>query len=313
MKNVGTTLYNAIQKRFGLREFLSFLKEEANFNYIELYLPDEELITSTLDFNSEKLKKFKEIASSYDFKITAHGLYDNIGIISNLADLDDTLRSKAIQTTKKSIELCNFLDCHILVVHPGTLFPNQKRKKTSSMHRLATHPLNRFKGITNIKRSIKELLAYAEDFGVVLCLENEVPRFETIPLCDNPFTLIHLCQIINEECGNSFCGATLDIGHLGLECAFYGYDILETTKSFQPFIKHIHLHDNRMIPYPLGGTKADEGYGDLHYTIGNGSIPYKDIIPLLKSINADIVINFEIFRVKNLDGFKSSKQFIESA
>lgn len=311
MRKVGATLYKAIQKKFGVNELLSYLEEEANFSFIELYLPDEDLLTATLNLNSEQLQEFKELAFSYNFEITAHGLYDNnIGIISNLADLDDTLRSKAVKSTKRSIELCNFLDCKILVVHPGTLFPDQKRKKTSSMNRLATHSFTRSEGIKNIKRSVKELLTYAEDFGVILCLENEVPRFETIPVCDNPFSLIQLCQTIYEEFGSDFCGITLDIGHLGLECAFYGYDILQTIKSFQPFVKHIHLHDNRMIPCPLGGTKADDGLGDLHYPIGDGSIPYSEIIPLLNNINTDTVLNFEIFRVENKESFKSSREFV---
>lgn len=308
----GVTLYKSIQKRFGTHELLSFLSE-AKFNFVELYLPDEEFLTTTLDFELEKLQEFKEIISTYDFKITTHGLYDNCnGIISNLADLDETLRKKAILTTKKSIELCNFLDCGVLVIHPGTLFPNKKRKKSSSMNFLATQPLDRSKGVANIQDSIMNLLDYAEDFGVVLCLENEVPRFETIPICDNPFTLIQLCQTILEQGGDNFCGATLDIGHLALECTFYGFDLLQTIKAFQPYFKHIHLHDNQMIPCPLGGTKADVGYGDLHYPLGNGSIPYNDIIALLKQSDADTIINFELFRVKKLDDFKTSTQVLEA-
>jgi sugar phosphate isomerase/epimerase len=312
MRKVGATLYKAIQKKFGFREFLSFLSE-TKFTFVELYLPDEELITSGLDFNKEKLQEFNEIIACYDFGISVHGLYDNYnGIISNLADLDDTLRKKAIQAATKSIELCNLLNSQVLVIHPGTLYPDQKRKKSSSMNMLATHPLDRSKGVKNIQNSIMNLLKHAEDFGVVLCLENEVPRFETIPLCDNPFTLIQLCQELIEQFGDSFCGANLDIGHLALECTFYGLDLLQTVKAFQPYITHIHFHDNRMIPCPLGGTKAEDGHGDLHYPIGDGSIPYMDIIPLLQDINADTVFNFEIFRVKSMDGFKSSKQLIDS-
>ncbi|MFX1521087.1 MAG: sugar phosphate isomerase/epimerase family protein [Promethearchaeota archaeon] len=312
MRKVGATLYKAIQKKFGFRELLSFLSE-TKFTFVELYLPDEELITSELNFNKEKLQDFNEIVACYDFGISVHGLYDNYnGIISNLADLDDTLRKKAIQTTKKSIELCNLLNSQVLVIHPGTLFPYQKRKKSSSMNKLAAHPLDRPKGVKNIQNSIMNLLEHAEDFGVVLCLENEVPRFETIPLCDNPFTLIQLCQALFEQFSDSFCGATLDLGHLALECTFYGFDLLQTVKAFQPYIKHIHFHDNLMIPCPLGGTKADKGYGDLHYPIGDGSIPYTGISPLLKNIKVDTVFNFEIFRIKKIDDFKPSKQFVDS-
>jgi sugar phosphate isomerase/epimerase len=315
MRKVGATLYKAVQKKFGLQQLLSFL-QEAKFNFVELYLVDEEMITPTLDFNQEKIQEFKELAESYEFGITAHGLYDNYnGIISNLADLDDTIRKKAILATKKSIELCNFLNSQVLVIHPGTLYPNRKREKKNSIHLLATHPVerSRSKGLENIYNSLKELLTHAENFGVAICLENEVPRFESIPLCDNPFALFHLCQKFEEEFGDTFCGITLDFGHLALETVFYGYDLLRTTEALLPLVKHFHFHDNRMIPSPLGGTKAECEYGDLHYPLGKGSIPYADIFPLLKNgIGNDVLFNLELFRAKKMDDFQASKQIIEA-
>ncbi len=102
------------------------------------------------------------------------------------------------------------------------------------------------------KEALRRILRYAQDKGVLLCLEN---------LSENADDFAGVLEAVPGLC------LTLDVGH--------GQLLTETNTSFgiirqlMPSIKHLHLHDNR------GGDGVRD---DLHLPIGRGAVDFYGIM-----------------------------------
>ncbi len=75
-----------------------------------------------------------------------------------------------------------------------------------------------------------------------------------------------------EQIGHPAFGICLDLGHA--HC-YSEVPVLEWADVLQPHIRHLHVHDNR-------------GDRDNHMALGNGSLPWKDLTFLLKSVDCTI-------------------------
>jgi sugar phosphate isomerase/epimerase len=105
------------------------------------------------------------------------------------------------------------------------------------------------------KRALRDLCDYGSARNVLICLENLSEDAED------------LAVVLDAVPG---LGITLDVGH--------GQLLSETNTSFHiidelfPFIKHIHLHDNK------GGRGVAD---DLHLAIGDGAVDFDGILHAL--------------------------------
>lgn len=112
------------------------------------------------------------------------------------------------------------------------------------------------------KKSLIELDKAGEEYGVTLALEN-IPKM-WISLCSNADEMRALIEGTNLK----IC---FDVGHAHISDAINGYIDLKEN------IANLHLHDNH-------------GDKDKHLILGEGNLPFADILGALRGYNGIFVI-----------------------
>ncbi len=129
---------------------------------------------------------------------------------------------------------------------------------------------------------LSDLVAYAADRDVVICLENLTERYDSFMTA---FESIHALKM------------TMDIGHgelLAGRNTSFGF--MEHVFSR---IEHMHVHDNN------GGKSVKD---DLHLALGEGRIDYPAILTILKEKGYSSTITMEV----RPDDMPRTKQKIDS-
>jgi len=179
------------------------------------------------------------------FFLVAHG--PNEGPPNDL----DNLRNKCYPTLCKTVDVVAKLGINLLVIHLWTdrrfVKPEVREEK---------------------KQVLTRLCGYAAARKVLICLENLSEDAEDLATALNSAPEL---------------GLTLDVGH--------GQLLAETNTSFRiidelfPFIKHIHLHDNK------GGRGVAD---DLHLAIGDGVVDFEGILGALVRKGFDGTMTLEV-------------------
>jgi sugar phosphate isomerase/epimerase len=182
----------------------------------------------------------------------------------NLASLNPYIREASVKAVIKSLELAARLGARIVDVHAGTLSRD-----------IPLHYLKEARQACVL--SLRELCRQAEDFGILIGVENSSISGDRriVSRAEEHRSLL-------KEVDSDVLGATLDFGHantFGLKAGEY----LEAIKSD---LIHVHLHDNR---------KKDE-----HLSLGKGTLSLEELKPLK---NMRIPLTFE---VKSIAGLKES-------
>lgn len=124
--------------------------------------------------------------------------------------------------------------------------------------------------LKNFISSLKELIKYAKKKNIQILIENAGEIGEIVDLKLIKFIVNKLPEI----------KIHLDVGHAFL---FGGMkNVRNSILAFRKRIAHLHFHDNH-------------GKKDEHLPIGKGKINYKTVVKLLKKINYDKTITFEVF------------------
>lgn len=123
---------------------------------------------------------------------------------------------------------------------------------------------------------------YAAERSVLLCVENiEVERVDPI-----------VRMIADLDHPN--LRMTYDTGHGYLAAGYFGFDFLSSLRKALPLISHVHMSGNTGTFEPLRitnrpvydtlpkGYRMAFGRGDIHAPPLWGTIPYHEILPLLK-------------------------------
>ncbi|WXG47487.1 MAG: sugar phosphate isomerase/epimerase [Candidatus Atabeyarchaeum deiterrae] len=303
---IGATIYNVSTKG----KFKEFIQElyDYGFRIFELYLPFYSVVNSDSTINKTKVNEIKDVLSTFKTEeLSAHGYYDDeVNVISNPASVDETTRKMAEKTLLSTLEICSELNVHVLNEHPGTILPELKKSNSINVSFMVNNyeRLGKPNAVKAAVRTIENCAKAAEDNDVLICVENEVPRVDTLPIADNPLVI----PTIVDAVGSEYVRATCDVGHLALSASFFGFDLLTSIRLLKPYIRHLHLHDNRLIPFPVGGTKLEKDLGDLHLPPGKGLIDFKGAIKCLDGVDA--VYNLEVIRYKTLADFKLSADFL---
>nr|MDO8099366.1 sugar phosphate isomerase/epimerase [Candidatus Njordarchaeota archaeon] len=297
---IGATIYNISTKG----KFRHFFEELYGFGFrvFELYLPFYSVVNRDSSINNNAVKEIKDVVSAFSIEeLTAHGYYDDeLGVMSNIASVDETTRRMAERTLNSVIEICSKFNVHALCEHPGTLFPELKRSESINVSLMVSdlQRLGKPKAVEMAIKTLRNCVKVAQDNDVVICVENEVPRLDTLPIADNPIVIPTIVEALNNEHVKTTC----DVGHLALAASFYGFDLTTGIRLLKPYIKHIHLSDNNLIPFPVGGTNRERGLGDLHLPPGQGLIDFGDVMKTLNGV--DVVYNLEVLQYKTLLDFK---------
>jgi len=85
----------------------------------------------------------------------------------------------------------------------------------------------------------------------------------------------------------------LDVGHAFIENRMRG--VRDYIDAFGDRLAHVHMHDNH-------------GKQDEHLPLGKGKIDVREVIRLLKEVNYDRTITFEVFS-SHADAVRSMRSF----
>jgi len=180
------------------------------------------------------------------------------------------VREAWIQETKRKIKVAHSLDIKVINFHTHS-------RAIDSFHKKYEKEI-----LENFCRGLKELVDYGKKYDSEIILENATEKGEI-----TDFRLIK--RIVEKVPGVKI---HLDIGH-----AFICGGMKNVRKFFDTFgkrIVHIHMHDNH-------------GKYDEHLPIGWGKINYNSVVRMLRKINYDKTITFEVFTSKK-DAVKSREK-----
>ena len=184
-----------------------------------------------------------DLLNTYDVEYTIHAPLSDI----NVASHNETIRKASISLIKNSMDIANELGSEIVVVHPGYM-PVLGRKITPKVMEFN-------------RNSLMECSRYAEEVGVMMCVEN-MPDIESL-LFTNLDNLHQLILDIDAY-------MTLDVGHAHNN----NYTVEDMLKYSR--IEHIHLSDN-------------DGSYDSHRALGSNKedngIEFNTLIEGLRKIN----------------------------
>jgi sugar phosphate isomerase/epimerase len=225
--------FNRMVKRLGNMET----------KYIEI------LDDGTHDLNKTRIAQLKDTAKSYGLTYSVHAPFADINIGSPIKPM----LNASLKRLKQSLQNASAIDAKMWVFHPaqrtgiGQFYPDADFKQMC--------------------RSIEQLYAQAEEFGVNIALENLPGKYWF--LMNTPEEYRRMYKETNLP-----VGITLDLGHANLE------------GQIQPFINeladkiaHIHASNN-------------DGVSDQHNGVDDGNIDYVRFAESLKKIgyNKTVVV-----------------------
>ncbi|MGD2249271.1 MAG: sugar phosphate isomerase/epimerase family protein [Candidatus Methanofastidiosia archaeon] len=198
-----------------------------------------------------------EVLHSYDMTVSFHAPFSDL----NIGSLNPSILKESITQISSYIEKASTYNVHTVCIHPGHYSP------------LGLH----FKEKVHTTRtaSLKKLARTAEEYGVVLGVEN-MPQF-SILYSRTPDEIKEILQDVSSP----FVKFTFDLGHANIVGDVYQFlELIEDMVS-------VHVHDNC-------------GDHDTHIAFGEGTIPV-NIVNNLKDLLLIIEVNTFEDAVKSFD------------
>jgi sugar phosphate isomerase/epimerase len=227
---------------------------------IALHFPSWEIIAEgqhSMPLIKDEIKRAKE---SFDIHFSVHAPFSDL----NIASLNPKIRDNSIEQVLESIKISSELDIELVTLHPGHKSP------------LGAYFADKF--VEMNKKSLKTIDKQAEEYGVILALEN-LPRM-WISLC-------HEARQIRELIDGTNMKICFDFGHANISNTLD--DFLKLKYSFV----NLHLHDN-------------DASKDWHMILGEGNIDFEGILKELSGYNGNYVIEST-----NLEDGIKSKAILE--
>ncbi len=211
------------------------------------------------------LLKTTYLASSFGTEFTIHAPHIDSKVEGIKIDFSDN-SERNVTVMKKVFKIAAEIGAAYIVVHPG----NQDGGKKC---------LN-----SNILNLIR-LSAVAEEYGVILLLENLFDREGGNKIGVLPGEIFHIVEMV----GSEHLKVNLDIGHAFIASNSYGIS-MEDYFEMGECIHQMHLHDNFGI---LESSAAM--FGDRHLPLGLGKINFREVF---KNIRKTEVRNL-VLELKN--------------
>ncbi len=192
-------------------------------------------------------RKIRDTKETMDLEISLHTPYHDL----NIASWNLPIRRAAVKQYKECVEMADYLDSRVVVVHPG--FVSSRKFSRRDVLKIMT---------TNFI----EILSLAEDLGIVLCLENMASKPKALGIYPRELLKIF------EEVDSPYFKFTLDVAHANTT----GVDPADFAGRMREHVHHLHLSDNQ-------GK-------DNHLPIGLGTIDFKRFFKSLGSFKGTGVI-----------------------
>ena len=181
----------------------------------------------------------------------------------------------------RTLEACRMVGCKHLIFHPL----RQPDRVDSPAMRQRIHDYN--------VRWFHDLLAAAEEFDVIINLENTFDSHHTQKNGDLPYPYTTAQDMIDlmRDIGSSRVAICLDTGHANISAQ----DIPAMIRQFRSDLATVHLNDNYGYITPI--------YEDLHLFPGYGRIEWVEVFRALREVhfrgNYNIEPISELKRVPN--------------
>ena len=186
----------------------------------------------------------------YDISFSVHAPFcDN-----NIASLNERMRGVSVVSITEMAEYAADLGLSTITFHPG-------------LYSMAV-PDMRERSIAYAKESIRVLERVAEEYGVVMAVEN-MPSL--------PFMLGHTAQEMAELVEGTDMPICFDIGHANTVG-----DIDGIIELLGDRIANVHIHDN-------------DGTADQHRTIGDGNVDFDTVLRGLRRYTGNFIIESRSF------------------
>ncbi len=237
----------------GYEEVLKKIKSHGYdcIDYSELSSPNSPLYAMSETDYEKYLRAFGETAKSVGLEICQmHGLWPTFG------DTTDDGKAKTFEYFVKEIYAARFLGCPKLVLHP------RMPKGWGGGEKQEVIDAN--------VQLLQDLLPYARENSVTLCLEN-------MPLkSDRTFSTVEEWKAVLETVNDPLAKACLDTGHLSA----MGVDLYDAVVQMGDYIVAMHVHDDRFGQ-------------DRHLPPFQGNLNWAGFIKGLKAIHFDGCISLE--------------------
>lgn len=200
-----------------------------------------EIYLSGIDLDrchEEDLKKIAQHLEAKDLEVTIHGPFMDL----SPGGVDPKIKGVTFERMLRTIEVAKLFRPKVIVFHPGYdkwRFDGDVRLWLESS--LETWP---------------PLVEKAEAAGLILALENV---FEETP---------ESLQALLEKIDSPNLGFCFDTGHHNV---FSSASFVTWAKSLGPYLKEVHLHDNR-------------GEKDEHLPLGEGTFDFAGFFALLRQL-----------------------------
>jgi len=207
---------------------------------------------------------------------------------NNLSDMNKGHLKESRKQLKETIRLCHEIEGRVVIFHPG-IGPHlsiHDKDPLSQYPRFTSSNLKK-EAVRRFKESLTDVTPYAEQYGIVIGLEN----FAHVKHCIQT-TFDELVEWV-DEIGSPSLQITLDIGHANLEGG-----VEKAINVFGARIKHVHMNDN-------SGIKSEHG------ELGTGTINWQAVVSFLKSFQG--MLSIEVLGFKDVKGtVLRSKTFLEN-
>lgn len=264
---------------FGASSFAGSLQElKENVGSIELYVPKLGIYNGSV-LEKKELERILDEMSTYCFTGTVHAPYSAADPRYPAALQVDTAKmgDREFTLLEESMAIANRIGASVVVLHPGRIGPDREKSFASMINNLGS------------------LASLAEDYGVMLGLENKEGT-DLSNFCCEVEELSQAIEIVDSE----HLKATFDIGHANLTCGGNSEKLRVFIRTLQKHIIHLHLHDN-------SGQWTEKYDGDEHMVPGKGCVDFS-VLKLLSDYRG--VYNLEVFSVEDV---QLGKQVIEKA
>ena len=213
------------------------MAKDAGYDGVEVALDEEGVIS--LSSTKEDMLEIKKMAE--DAGIELYSLASGLGWTYNYTSNSKEKREKAIEITKKQLQLASWLGCDTILVVPGAVDVVFDPTYDVTDYDVA---------YDRCLEALKEVAPYAEELKVSVAIENVWNKFLLSPL--------EMRDII-DKVGSDYVGSYFDVGNV-LYC---GYP-QQWIKILNKRIKKVHFKDYKTAVGSLDGF-VDLLAGDTDY------------------------------------------------